>query len=48
MHTKFWSKNLKGSDHLEDLGVDGEVWTRGMWIRIWTSGGSCEHGGGIT
>jgi len=20
MHTKFWSENLKGRDHLEDLG----------------------------
>jgi hypothetical protein len=26
---KSWSKNLKGSDHLEDLGVDGKV------IRQW-------------
>jgi len=23
MHTIFWLQNLKGSDHLEDLGVDG-------------------------
>jgi hypothetical protein len=22
MHTKFWSENLKGSNHLEDLGLD--------------------------
>jgi hypothetical protein len=22
MRTKFWSENLKGRDHLEDLGVD--------------------------
>jgi hypothetical protein len=25
MHTKFWSKNLKGRDLLEDLGIDGMV-----------------------
>jgi len=25
MHTKFWSENLKGRDHSEDLGVDGKV-----------------------
>jgi hypothetical protein len=25
MHTKFWSENLKGRDHLEDLGVDGKI-----------------------
>jgi len=24
MHTKFWSKNLKESDHSEDLGTDWE------------------------
>jgi hypothetical protein len=23
MHTKFWSGNLKGRDHLKNLGVDG-------------------------
>jgi len=23
MHTIFWLENLKGRDHLEDLGVDG-------------------------
>jgi hypothetical protein len=25
MHTKFWSENLKGSDHSEDPGVDGKI-----------------------
>jgi len=25
MHTKFWSQNLKGRDHTEDLGVDFNV-----------------------
>jgi hypothetical protein len=23
MHKKFWSENLKGRNHSEDLGVDG-------------------------
>jgi hypothetical protein len=25
MHTKFWSDNLKGGDHSEDLCVDGRI-----------------------
>jgi len=25
MHTKFWSKNVKGKDHSEDLSVDGKI-----------------------
>jgi len=25
MHTKYWSENLKGIDHSEDLGVDGKL-----------------------
>jgi hypothetical protein len=25
MHTIFWLENLKGRDHLEDLGVDGKI-----------------------
>jgi len=25
MHPKFWSENLKGRDHLEDLGIDGMI-----------------------
>jgi hypothetical protein len=25
MHTKLWFENLKGRDHLEDLGVDGKI-----------------------
>jgi hypothetical protein len=24
MHTKFWSENLEGRNHAEDLGVDGD------------------------
>jgi hypothetical protein len=33
MHTKFWSENLKGKGHLEDLDVDEKI-----------VAGSCEHG----
>jgi hypothetical protein len=25
MHTVFWSENLKGRDHSEDLRVDGRI-----------------------
>jgi len=25
MHTKFWSENLKGKNHLEDLDVEGRI-----------------------
>jgi len=25
MHTKFLSENLKGRDHLEDLGIDEKI-----------------------
>jgi hypothetical protein len=25
MHTKFWLGNLKGRDHLEDLGIDWKI-----------------------
>jgi len=25
MYTKFWLENLKGSDHLEDVGINGRV-----------------------
>jgi hypothetical protein len=25
MHTKFWSENLAGREHSEDLGVDGRI-----------------------
>jgi len=25
MHTLFWSGNLKGRDHSEDLGIDGKI-----------------------
>jgi hypothetical protein len=50
MHTKVSFESLKGSDHSEDLGVDGkkklilekpglEVWIGFIWFRIGTSGG---------
>jgi hypothetical protein len=25
MHTKFWSRNMKGRDHFEDIGVDVKI-----------------------
>jgi hypothetical protein len=40
MFTKFWSENLNGRDHLEDLAVDGKIILE--WIlkkqvgRVWT------------
>jgi hypothetical protein len=54
--SKFWSENLKGRDHSEDLGIDGEIlewilwkwgvnmWTGCIWLRIGPVAGSCEHG----
>jgi hypothetical protein len=30
MLTKFWSENLKGRDHLEDLGVGGRIILEGI------------------
>jgi hypothetical protein len=35
MHTIFWSENLKGRDHSEDLGVDGRIILE--WI-LWKIG----------
>jgi hypothetical protein len=32
MHTRFWSKNLKRRNHLEDLSVDGK--TISEWILV--------------
>jgi len=41
-------ENLKGTNHIEDLGVDGQiilewilgkVWTRFIWLRTGTSDG---------
>jgi hypothetical protein len=42
MHTKFLSENLKGRDHLEELGIDGNiildlgeiVWEGVNWIHM--------------
>jgi hypothetical protein len=51
MCTKFWSENLKGRDHSEDLGIgerilghilekyDGKMWIGFIWLRTGTSGG---------
>jgi len=25
VHTKFWSENLKGRNHSQDLGTDGKI-----------------------
>jgi hypothetical protein len=50
MHTIFWLQNLKGRDHLEDLGVwednikmilgkqGGKVWSGYIWLMIGASG----------
>jgi len=32
LHTVFWSENMTGRDHLEDLGVDGKIISE--WIRM--------------
>jgi len=32
MRTKFWPKNLKGKDNLEDLGVDERL--KSEWILV--------------
>jgi hypothetical protein len=37
MHTKFWLKNLKEGDHIEDLGIDGRVILK--WILAKLGGG---------
>jgi hypothetical protein len=40
IHTKFWSENLKGRDHSEDLGVDGRIMMKCMLgkqdEKVWT------------
>jgi hypothetical protein len=39
MHTTFWSGNLKGGDHMEDLGIDGRIileWILGKYSeKVW-------------
>jgi hypothetical protein len=32
---KFWSKNLKGRDHSEDLGVDGRILLEVFMEMVW-------------
>jgi hypothetical protein len=40
MYAKFWSGNLKGRNHMEDLGVDVTIkleWILGKWGgKVWT------------
>jgi hypothetical protein len=38
MHKKFWSENLKGRDHSEDLGVDGNIVLE-LILEKWGGGG---------
>jgi hypothetical protein len=39
-YTKFWLVNIKGTDHSEDIVVDGRIileWIAGKWGRnLWT------------
>jgi hypothetical protein len=41
MHTIFWSENLKGRNHSEDLGVDERTILK--WI-LWKQGGKLWTG----
>jgi hypothetical protein len=46
VHAQFWSQNLKGGDHSEDMGIGGKIileWILGklggkVWLRIGTNG----------
>jgi hypothetical protein len=40
MSTKFWSENVKGGDHWEDLDVDGSIILR-VVLRKWDRIGGC-------
>jgi hypothetical protein len=53
MHKIFWLGNLKGTEHLENLDVDGIIilkWILGsrvggfIWLRIGTRGNQLERG----
>jgi hypothetical protein len=56
IHTTFALANLKGRDHLQDLGVVGKnirtdltktawkIWTECIWIRQRPVASSCLHG----
>jgi hypothetical protein len=35
MHTKFWSENLKGREHLEVFDEDGKIKFLGTQLRRW-------------
>jgi hypothetical protein len=51
VHTQFWWGNLRGRDHFENLGVNGEIilklifkiqdwaWTTFVWYKIGNNGG---------
>jgi hypothetical protein len=40
MHTIFWFQNVRGKDHLEDLGVDGRITEerifKNQFGKVWT------------
>jgi len=51
MHATFWSENLTGKDHLEDLCIDGRMMIYCIlkkYVRMWTAFiflrmGYCEY-----
>jgi len=52
MHTEFWFENMKGRDHLEDLGIDGIIiirmdlremgWEGVDWMHLAEGESSCR------